>query len=84
MFKNRYDDASSMPLTYSEPKYGLNSLSGLGCRGVLNILDFGPSSPCNSSFCIPGGDGTRYFIGASVGDGSSAIEAMLEVIPSTF
>ena len=31
-FENRYGDASSMPLMYSQPKYGLNSPSGLGCR----------------------------------------------------
>ena len=27
-----------MPLMYSQPKYGLNSSSGLGCRGVLEML----------------------------------------------
>ena len=42
-----------MPLMYSQPKYGLNSSSGLGCRGgVLEILDFGPSSHCNTSLSV--------------------------------
>ena len=49
-FKNRYGDASSMPLKYSQPKYGLNSPSSLGCKG--GARDFSPSSPCKSSLSV--------------------------------
>ena len=35
---------------YSQPKYGFNGPSSLGCRG--GARDFSPSSPCKSSLSV--------------------------------